>query len=79
MQAVRKYSAGELITSSIADELYLAFIDQQIQEVLNRICILREALIQVVADEPDTKQQMEALLSLLQEMTFLKSIRKDCL
>jgi hypothetical protein len=63
--------------SSIEVDLYLAFLNQQIEEVRNSISILREAIIQMVADEDDTKQQSEALLSLLDEMICLKAIRKD--
>jgi hypothetical protein len=63
--------------SRIEDNLYLAFLDQQIEEVRNSIGILREAIIQMVADETDTKQQSEALLSFFDEMLCLKTVRKD--
>jgi hypothetical protein len=63
--------------SSIGDDLYLAFLDQQIEEVRHTVGVLREAIIQMVMDEADTKQQSEALLSLFDEMICLKAIRKD--
>ena len=63
--------------SRIGDDLYLAFLEQQIEEVRNSIGILREAIIQMVAERVETKQQSEALLSLLNEMICLKAIRKD--
>ena len=65
--------------SGIQDDLYLAFLDQEIEEVRNSIGIVRETIIQMVADEAHTKQQSEALLSLLNEMICLKAIRKTCL
>ena len=61
----------------IEDDLYLAFLEQQIEEVRNSVGILREAIIQMVADGVETKQQSEALLSLFDEMICLKAIRKD--
>jgi hypothetical protein len=65
------------MTSSIDDALYLAFVDQQVDDVRNMVDVLREAIIQMVMDEIDTKKQSESLLSLLNEMMCLKAIRKD--
>jgi hypothetical protein len=77
MRAAKTSPAEKIMTSSIKDDLYLTFIDHQIDEVRNMVGVLREAIIQMVMDEADTKKQSEALLSLLNEITCLKAIRKD--
>jgi hypothetical protein len=77
MRAAKNSPAEKIMTSSIKDDLYLAFIDQQIDEVRNMVGVLREAIIQMVMDEADTRKQSESLLSLLNEMICLKAIRKE--
>jgi hypothetical protein len=77
MQSAKNSHAAKIMDSSIKDDLYLAFIDQQIDEVRNMVGVLREAIIQMVMDEADTKKQSDSLLSLLKEMICLKAIKKD--
>jgi hypothetical protein len=77
MGMTKNSSAEKTMTSRIKDDLYLAFLDRQIEEVRNMVGVLREAIIQMVMDEADTKKQSESLLSLLNEVTCLKAIRKD--
>lgn len=77
MRALKNASAETIMDSNIGDDLYLAFLERQIEEVRNSIGILREAIIQMVVDGGETKQQSEALLSLFDEMICLKAIRKD--
>jgi hypothetical protein len=78
MRAAKKSPAEKIMTSSIKYDLYLAFIDQQIDEVRNMVGLLREAIIQIVMDEADTKKQSESFMSLLNEMTCLKLLKKTC-
>jgi hypothetical protein len=61
MRAAKNSPAEKIMDCSVEEDLYLAFIDQQIDGIRNMVGVLRKAIIQMVMDEADTKKQSGSL------------------